>query len=79
MTLNMVDVVNGNQVFLENLMIYFRHALGNQAKVVVESQNGLHNPIGPNLVFLPIEDGQEFNLKRHLDILTRGHKPIAKK
>jgi hypothetical protein len=30
-------------------------------------------------VLLPIEDGQEFSLKQHLDFLARGHKPIAKK
>jgi hypothetical protein len=60
-------------------MVDFHHAQGNQTKVVVESQNGLHNPIGPNLIFLPIEDGQEFRLKWHLDFVAHGHKPIAKK
>jgi hypothetical protein len=34
MALNMVDSANGNQVFLENLIVDFCHAQGNQAKVV---------------------------------------------
>jgi hypothetical protein len=79
MALDMVDVASGNQVLLEHLMADFCHAQGNQAKIVAELQSGLHNPIGPNHVFLPIEDGQGFNLKRHLDFLACGHKPIAKK
>jgi hypothetical protein len=60
-------------------MADFCHAQGNQAKVVAKLQSGLHNPIGPNLELLPIEDGQRFSLKRHLDFLARWHKPIAKK
>jgi hypothetical protein len=40
---------------------------------------GLYNPIGPNLVLLPIKDGQGFNRKQHWDFLALGHKPIAKK
>jgi hypothetical protein len=63
MALDMVDVANGNQVFLEHLMANFCHAQDNQAKVVAELQSGLHNPIGPNHVLLPIEDGQGFSLK----------------
>jgi hypothetical protein len=79
MSLDMVDVVSGNQVFLKHFMADFHHAQGNQAKVVAELQSGLHNPIGPNPMLLPIEDGQEFSLKQHLDFLARGHKPITKK
>jgi hypothetical protein len=79
MALDMVDVASGNQIFLEHLMIYFHHAQDNQTKVVVELQIRLHNPIGPNLVLLPIKDGQGFSFKRHLDFLAHGHKPIAKK
>ncbi len=79
MALDMVDAVSGNQVFLEHLMADFHHAQGYQAKVVVELHNGLHNPIGPNHVLLPIEDGQGFSHKQHLDFLAYGHKLIAKK
>jgi len=63
LTLDMVEATSGNQVFLEHLMVDFHHAQGNQAKVVVELQSGLHKPIGPNPMFFPIEDGQGFNLK----------------
>ncbi len=63
MALDMVDVTNGNQVIFQHLMTNFCYAQGNQAKVVAKLQSELHNPIGPNLVLLPIEDGQRFNLK----------------
>jgi hypothetical protein len=63
MALHMVDATNGYQVLLEHLTTNFCCAQGNQTKDVVELHNGLHNPIGPNHVFLPIEDGQEFSLK----------------
>jgi hypothetical protein len=63
MTLDMVDEANGNQILLEHLMANFHCAQGNQTKVVAKLQRGLHNPIGPNLVLLPIEDGQGFSLK----------------
>jgi hypothetical protein len=53
-------------------MADFHHAQGNQAKVVVELHNGLHNPISPNHVLLPIEDGQGFNFKKHLDFWLMG-------
>jgi hypothetical protein len=75
----LVDTINGNQVLLEHLMVDFCHALGNQAKVVAKLQCGLHNPIGSNLVLLPIKDGQGLNLKQHFDFLACGHKLIAKK
>jgi hypothetical protein len=58
MALDMVHVARGNQVFLEHLMANFCHAQGNQAKVVAKLQTGLHNPKGPNLVLLPIKNGQ---------------------
>jgi len=79
MALDMVDAISGNQILLEHLMADFHHAQGNQAKVVAKLQSGLHNPIGSNLVLLPIEDGQGFNFKQHFDFLAHGHKPIAKK
>jgi hypothetical protein len=79
MALDMVDATSGNQNLLEHLMADFRHAQGNQVKVVAKLQSGLHNPIAPNLVLLPIEDGKGFNFKQHLDFLAHGHKLIAKK
>ncbi len=79
MALDTEDAANGNQVFLKHLMTNFCYAQGNQAKVVAKLQCGLHNPIGSNLVLLPIKDGQRLNLKQHLEFLACGHKPIAKK
>ncbi len=58
-----------------DLMSNFCYAQGNQAKVVAKLQSELHNPIGLNLVLLPIENGQGFNFKRSLDFLACGHKP----
>jgi hypothetical protein len=77
MALDMVDAASGNQVLFEHLMADFHRAQGNQAKVVVELHNGLHSPIGPNHVLLPIKNGKRFNLKQHFDFLAHGHKPIA--
>jgi hypothetical protein len=36
MTLDMVDAISGNQIFLEHLMANFRRAQGNQTKVVAK-------------------------------------------
>jgi hypothetical protein len=63
MALDMLDEANRNQILLEHLMVDFCHAKGNQTKVVAKLQSGLHSPISPNLVLLPIEDGQGFSLK----------------
>jgi len=79
MALDMLDATSGNQNLLKHLMADFHHAQSNQAKVVAKLQSGLHNSIAPNLVLLPIEDGQGFNFKQHLDFFAHGHKPIAKK
>jgi hypothetical protein len=79
MALDIVDVANGNQIILEHLMPNFCHSQGNQVKVVAKLQSGLHNPIGPNIVLIPLEDGQGFSLKQHLDFLALGHKLIARK
>jgi hypothetical protein len=38
-------------------------AQGNQIEVVAKLHNGLHNPMGTNLMVLPIKDGQGFSLK----------------
>jgi hypothetical protein len=78
-TLDTVDATSGNQVLLEHLMVDFCHAQSNEATVVAKLQSGLHNPIGPNPMLLPIEDGQVFSLKQHLDFLAHGHKPITTK
>jgi transglutaminase-like putative cysteine protease len=63
MTLDMVDANSGNQVPFEHLMVDFCRAHDNQTKVVVELYCGSHNPISLNIVLLPINDGQWFNLK----------------
>jgi hypothetical protein len=56
MALDMVDATNGNQIIFQHLMKVFCYAQGNQTKVVAKLQSELHNPIGPNIVLLLIED-----------------------